>query len=259
MGGSVAATTRTPVLAGNWKMFKTVPETIGYLNEFKILTQYTEGCEIVIAPPFPALAAAAEAVQGSRIRIAAQNLHWEKEGAFTGEVSAPMLRAAGCCDVIIGHSERRQYFGETDETVNRRVRAALEGGLRPIVCVGETLAEREAHQTTDVLIRQIDGVLDSLTPESASPIIVAYEPVWAIGTGRTATPEIAEEAHQTLRDRVRENLGAETAERLRILYGGSVKPANIQGLMACPNIDGGLVGGASLEPALMAAIIHYQS
>ena len=255
----MAATTRTPVLAGNWKMFKTVAETVDYLNEFKILTQYTEGCEIVIAPPFPALAAAAEAVQGSSIRIAAQNLHWEKEGAFTGEVSAPMLRAAGCSDVIIGHSERRQYFGETDETVNRRVRAALEGGLRPIVCVGETLAEREAGQTTDVLLRQIDGALASLTPESASPIIVAYEPVWAIGTGRTATPEIAEEAHQTLRDRVRKNLGAETAERLRILYGGSVKPANIQGLMACPNIDGGLVGGASLEPALMAAIIHYQS
>ena len=259
MGGFVAATTRTPVLAGNWKMFKTVPETVGYLNEFKILTQYTEGCEIVIAPPFPALAAASEAVRGSRIRIAAQNLHWEKEGAFTGEVSAPMLRAAGCSDVIIGHSERRQYFGETDETVNRRVRAALEGGLRPIVCVGETLAEREANQTTDVLLRQIDGALASLTPESASPIIVAYEPVWAIGTGRTATPEIAEEAHQVLRDRVRENLGAETAERLRILYGGSVKLANIQGLMACSNIDGGLVGGASLEPAVMAAIIHYPS
>ena len=255
----MAATTRTPVLAGNWKMFKTVAETVVYLNEFKILTQYTEGCEIVIAPPFPALAAAVDAVQGSSIRIAAQNLHWEKEGAFTGEVSAPMLRAAGCSDVIIGHSERRQYFGETDETVNRRVRSALEGGLRPIVCVGETLAEREARQTTDVLLRQIDRALASLTPDSASPIIVAYEPVWAIGTGRTATPEIAEEAHQTLRDRVRKNLGAETAERLRILYGGSVKPANIQGLMACPNIDGGLVGGASLEPALMAAIIHYQS
>lgn len=255
----MAATTRTPVLAGNWKMFKTVAETVVYLNEFKILTQYTEGCEIVIAPPFPALAAAVDAVQGSSIRIAAQNLHWEKEGAFTGEVSAPMLRAAGCSDVIIGHSERRQYFGETDETVNRRVRSALEGGLRPIVCVGETLTEREARQTTDVLLRQIDRALASLTPDSASPIIVAYEPVWAIGTGRTATPEIAEEAHQTLRDRVRKNLGAETAERLRILYGGSVKPANIQGLMACPNIDGGLVGGASLEPALMAAIIHYQS
>ncbi len=255
----MAATTRTPVLAGNWKMFKTVAETVAYLNEFKILTQYTEDCEIVIAPPFPALAAAVDAVQGSSIRIAAQNLHWEKEGAFTGEVSAPMLRAAGCSDVIIGHSERRQYFGETDETVNRRVRAALEGGLRPIVCVGETLTEREARQTTEVLLRQIDRALASLTPDSASPIIVAYEPVWAIGTGRTATPEIAEEAHQTLRDRVRKNLGAETAERLRILYGGSVKPANIQGLMACPNIDGGLVGGASLEPALMAAIIHYQS
>lgn len=255
----MAATTRTPVLAGNWKMFKTVAETVVYLNEFKILTQYTENCEIVIAPPFPALAAAVDVVQGSSIRIAAQNLHWEKEGAFTGEVSAPMLRAAGCSDVIIGHSERRQYFGETDETVNRRVRAALEGGLRPIVCVGETLAEREARQTTEVLLRQIDRVLASLTPDSASPIIVAYEPVWAIGTGRTATPEIAEEAHQTLRGRVRKNLGAETAERLRILYGGSVKPANIQGLMACPNIDGGLVGGASLEPALMAAIIHYQS
>ena len=255
----MAGTTRTPVLAGNWKMYKTVQETVAYLIEFKILVQYAEGCEIVIAPAFPALAAAADAVRGSRIRIAAQNLHWESKGAFTGEVSAPMLRATGCSDVIIGHSERRQYFGETDETVNQRVLAALEAGLRPIVCVGETLDERKANQTKDVLLRQIDGGLASLTPESASPIIVAYEPVWAIGTGRTATPEIAEDAHQILRDRIRENLGLETAEALRILYGGSVKPANIQGLMARPGIDGGLIGGASLDPASMAAMIHYQS
>ena len=252
------AATRTPILAGNWKMVKTVPETVAYLQEFKILVQYAEGCEIVIAPPFPSLAAAAETVQGSRIRIAGQNLHWEPEGAYTGEVSAGMLVAAGCTDVIIGHSERRRYFGEMDETVNRRVLAALAAGLRPIVCVGELLEEREANQTKDVLLRQIDGALASLTAESASPIIVAYEPVWAIGTGRSATPEIATEAHRILRDQVRENLGVQTAENLRILYGGSVKPANIQGLMARPEIDGALVGGASLDPASMAAIIHYQ-
>jgi len=239
-------------------MVKTLPETVAYLQEFKILVQYEEGCEIVIAPPFPSLAAAAEAVQGSRIRISAQNMHWESEGAYTGEVSAGMLLAAGCSDVIIGHSERRQYFGETDQTVNQRVKAALAANLRPIVCVGERLEEREANQTKDVLLHQIDGALASLTEESASPIIVAYEPVWAIGTGRTATPEIAAEAHQILRDRVHENLGAQTAENLRILYGGSVKPANIQGLMACPGIDGALVGGASLDPESMAAIIHYQ-
>lgn len=251
--------TRIPVLAGNWKMFKTLPETVAYLQEFKILVQYVEGCEIVIAPSFPALAAAAETVRGSRIRIAAQNVYWEIEGAYTGEVSAGMLAAAGCTHVIIGHSERRLLFGEADETVNRRVLAALAAGLRPIVCVGETLDQREADETRDVLLRQIDGALASLTADSASPIIVAYEPVWAIGTGRTATPEIAEEAHQVLRDRIRENLGPVTAENLRILYGGSVKPANIQSLMAMPDIDGALVGGASLDPASMAAMIHYQS
>jgi triosephosphate isomerase len=240
-------------------MFKTLSETVAYLHEFKILVQYAEGCEIVIAPACPALAAAAETVRGSRIRIAAQNVYWETEGAYTGEVSAGMLAAAGCTDVIIGHSERRQLFGETDETVNRRVLAALAEGLRPIVCVGETLDQREADGTRDVLLRQIDGALASLTADSASPIIVAYEPVWAIGTGRTATPEIAEEAHQVLRDRIRKNLGSVIAENLRILYGGSVKPANIQRLMAMPNIDGALVGGASLDPASMAAMIHYQS
>jgi triosephosphate isomerase len=259
LGGFVASVTRIPVLAGNWKMFKTLPETVAYLREFKILVQYSEGCEIVIAAPFPALAAAADTVRGSRIRIAAQNLHWETEGAFTGEVSAAMLTAAGCSDVIIGHSERRQLFGETDETVNRRLLAALAAGLRPIVCVGETLDEREADKTKDVLLRQIDGAFASLTSDSASPIIVAYEPVWAIGTGRTATPEIAEEAHQILRGGIREILGPVTAENLRILYGGSVKPANIQSLMSKPEIDGALVGGASLDPASMAAIIHYQS
>ena len=250
---------RIPVMAGNWKMFKTIAQTMEYLEKFRVLVEDASGCEIVIAPTSLALAKAAELVAGSRIRIAAQNLHWENEGAFTGEVSASMLAAAGASDVIIGHSERRQYFGETDETVNRKVLAALAAGLRPIVCVGELLQQREANQTKDVLLRQLDGALASLTPAAACRIIVAYEPVWAIGAGRTATPEMAAEAHEILRRRIGETHGAETAEGLRILYGGSVKPSNIADLMARPEIDGALVGGASLGAASMAAIVHCMS
>ncbi|MBI3666360.1 MAG: triose-phosphate isomerase [Acidobacteria bacterium] len=244
-------------MAGNWKMYKSVAQTLDFFEKFKPLVARADHCEIVIAPPFPALAAAAEAARGTRIRIAAQNLHWGSEGAYTGEVSGPMLAAAGCSHVIIGHSERRQYFGETDQTVNRRLSAALAAGLIPLLCIGETLPEREAGQTESVLIRQLEGALAALTPAEFSPILVAYEPVWAIGTGRTATPEMAADAHRVIRDRVGRLFGRAASEKLRILYGGSVKPDNIKGLMARPEIDGALVGGASLDPLAMAAIVNF--
>jgi triosephosphate isomerase len=249
---------RKPVIAGNWKMFKTVAETVRFFDEFKPLVSGADHCEIVICTPFPSLTAAVDTVRGTDIRIGAQNLHWEKEGAFTGEVSAGMLVGAGCTHVCVGHSERRQYFGETDETVSKRTKAALEAGLTPIVCVGETLEEREAGRTDQVLATQFEGGVGSLTGAELSRIIVAYEPVWAIGTGRTATPEIAEEAHRFLREKAAEKFGSERADALRILYGGSVKPDNAKGLMACANIDGGLVGGASLKADSFAAIVHYE-
>jgi triosephosphate isomerase len=248
---------RTPVIAGNWKMYKAVEETVRFFDEFKPLVSGARHCEIVLCPPFPALTAAVETVRGTAIRIGAQNLHWEKEGAFTGETSGGMIAGAGCTHVIVGHSERRQYFGETDETVNKRTRAALAAGLTPIVCVGETLDEREAARTEEVLATQLRGGVGSLTGDEFSRIIVAYEPVWAIGTGRTATPEIAEEAHRFLREKAAEKFGSGRAGALRILYGGSVNPDNAKGLMACENIDGGLVGGASLKADSFAAIVNY--
>ena len=248
---------RVPVMAGNWKMDKSVAQTIEFFEKFKPLVEQSNHCEIVIAPSFPALAAASEMARGSRIRIAGQNLHWEPEGAFTGEVSGSMLAAAGCSHVIIGHSERRQYFGETDQMVNRRILAALAAGLIPIVCIGERLEEREAGRTDAVLIDQFEGAFAGLTPEQFSPILVAYEPVWAIGTGRTATPEIAAGAHRLIRERAARRFGPLPAEYLRILYGGSVKPDNIKGLMARPEIDGVLVGGASRDPVSMASIVNF--
>ena len=249
---------RKPVIAGNWKMFKTAAETVKFFQVFRPLVKDVTHAQIIIAPPFLSLLVSVEGAKGSQIKIAAQNLHWESEGAFTGEVSASMIKAAGVQAVIIGHSERRKYFHETDETVNLRVKAALRGGLTPIVCIGETLGQREAGQTKAVLLQQFGGSLASLTEKDFSRIIVAYEPVWAIGTGHTATPEIAAEAHCYIRGEAKERFGEKAAEKLRILYGGSVKPANIQGLMAKPDIDGALVGGASLEPASMAAIVCYQ-
>jgi len=251
------ANSRKPVIAGNWKMFKTVAETVRFFDEFKPLVQSASHCEIVICPTFPALAAAAEAARGSNIRIGAQNLHWENEGAFTGEVSGPMVTAAGCTHVIIGHSERRQLFGETDQTVNQRLFAALQAGLTPIVCVGETLAEREGDRTKAVLIQQLEGGLASLTGPDFSRIIIAYEPVWAIGTGRVATPEIAGEAHAVIREKTAQQFGSASSEGLRILYGGSVKPDNVEGLMARPEIDGALVGGASLKADSFGAVVNY--
>ena len=228
------AFSRQPVFAANWKMFKTAAETVEFFGGFKPLVEDAAHCEIVIAPPFPALSAAVDAARGSNIKIGAQNLYWEDEGAFTGEVSGPMIAAAGCTHVILGHSERRRYFGETDETVNKRVFSALGAGLTPIVCVGESLEDREQQRTESVLARQFAGAAASLTGQDFSRIILAYEPVWAIGTGRTATPEIAGDAHCFLRERSAEQFGEDASERLRILYGGSVKPSNVQELMARP-------------------------
>jgi len=246
-------------MAGNWKMFKTPAETTAFFDEFKPQVAGAAHCEIVICPPFIDIPAAVQAVEGSRIEIGGQNLYWEKEGAFTGEISGPMLAAAGARWVIIGHSERRQYFGETDETVLKRTRAALEHGLKPIVCVGEHLDEREAGKTEQILVAQFQGGLAGLTAEEFARVTIAYEPVWAIGTGRTATPEIASEAHKVIRAEVAKKFGGEAAASVRILYGGSVKPANVKQLMAQEEIDGTLVGGASLEPDSFAAIVNFHA
>ena len=248
---------RRPVIAGNWKMFKTVAETRAFFEVFKPLVAASKHCDIVVAPPFLALTPAVEAAQGSAITVAAQNVHWEKEGAFTGEVSTRMLVDAGCKSVIVGHSERRQFFGDTEEWVSRKTKAALTAGLTPIVCVGETLAEREGNLTHAILKRQFEGGVGALSPEEFSRILIAYEPVWAIGTGRTATPEMAAEAHRYIRELAATHFKPERASALRILYGGSVKPDNIKGLMAQEEIDGGLVGGASLDPKSFAAIVNY--
>ena len=248
---------RRPVIAGNWKMYKTQAETRAYFAALKPLVAASTHCHIVVAPPFTALAAAVEAARGSAISIAAQNVHWTAEGAFTGEVSTRMLVEAGCRGVLIGHSERRQYFGETDEWVSKKTKAALEAGLGPIVCVGETLQEREAGQTEAVLERQFRGGLAALTGAEFSRIIIAYEPVWAIGTGRTATPEMAAEAHRFLRQLAAASFTPDRAAALRILYGGSVKPDNIKGLMAQVEIDGALVGGASLDAQSFASIVNF--
>ncbi len=244
-------------MAGNWKMYKTADQTTAFFEKFNPLVAQASHCDIVICPTFPNLPAAVKAAEGSRAEIGGQNLYWEKEGAFTGEVSGPMLKAVGCKWVIVGHSERRQYFGETDETVLKRTVAALEAGLNPIVCVGERLAEREAGQTEGVLACQFAGGIAPLQPAQFEKIVIAYEPVWAIGTGKTATPEIAADAHRCLRGLVVKQFGKEAADRARILYGGSVKPDNIKGLMAQPEIDGVLVGGASLDPTSFASIVNF--
>jgi triosephosphate isomerase len=246
---------RRRVIAGNWKMYKTTAGTRAFFTTFSPFIAEANHCDIVVAPPFPDIPAAVESTKNTKISIAGQNLYWEKEGAFTGEVSAPMLKEAGCRYVIIGHSERRHIFGETDEMVAKKTRAALAGGLTPIVCVGETLAERESGHTERVCELQLSNGPGSLTAEEFSRILMAYEPVWAIGTGRTATPEIAAASHRYLRQCVAKRFSPEHAAALRILYGGSVKPDNIQGLMAQEELDGALVGGASLDPQSFAAIV----
>ena len=248
---------RRPVIAGNWKMYKTRAETRAFFAAFTPLIAASPDVDIIVAPPFTALSAAVESAHGTGIAIAAQNLHGLLEGAFTGEISAGMIVESGCSSVIVGHSERRQYFAETDELVHRKTKAALAAGLTPIVCVGEILSEREGNLTKQVLKRQFEGALGALTPEEFSRILLAYEPVWAIGTGRTATPEIAAEAHQYLRGLAAANFSPEEASAVRILYGGSVKPDNISGLMAHDQIDGALVGGASLDPESFAAIVNF--
>ncbi len=238
---------RTPFIAGNWKMFKTVADTVKYVKEFRGLVKDIADVEIVLAPPATALHAAAEAARNSNVAIAGQDLHWEREGAFTGALSAGMIREAGAEYVIIGHSERRTLFGETDATVNRKIAAAFAGGLVPIVCIGETLDQRDRQETFDVLDRQIKQGLDGVSGEQLGQLVIAYEPVWAIGTGRNATPEQAGEAHAHIRSRLRQWFGAEAADLCHVIYGGSVKPENIRDLIVLPDVDGALVGGASLS------------
>jgi triosephosphate isomerase (TIM) len=247
--------TRIPFIAGNWKMFKTVQETVVFVKELRSAVKDVAGVEIVVAPPFTALHAAAEAARNTNIGVAAQNVHWEKEGAFTGEVSPGMAKEAGAEYVIVGHSERRRLFGETDAIVNRKSIAALGAQLTPIICIGETLEEREANQTLAVLDRQLKDGLDGLTGEQIAELVLAYEPVWAIGTGRTATAAQAGEAHAHIRARLRQWFGADAAERCHVIYGGSVKPDNIRELIAEPDVDGALVGGASLEVRGFAEIV----
>ena len=238
---------RIPIIAGNWKMYKTVADTVKYVKEFRGMVKDISDVEIVIAPPFTAVHAAAEAARNSNVIIAAQDLYWEREGAFTGEVSAQMVREAGAEYVIIGHSERRTLFGETDTMVNQKTVAAFATGLTPIVCIGETLDQRDRNETLAVLDRQITNGLEGLTGEQLAQLVIAYEPVWAIGTGRTATPAQAGEAHTHIRGRLRQWFGAEAADKCHVIYGGSVKPENAKDLVGQADVDGALVGGASLD------------
>lgn len=248
---------RKKLIAANWKMYKTPDLAREFVSEFLPLVKEHTRDDIALCPPYICLPAVIEAVRGTRIGVGGQNMFWEKEGAYTGEVSAPMLRALGCTHVIIGHSERRQYFGETDETVNRKLKVALAAGLQPIICVGEVLEEREAGLTEQVLERQCRIAFSEISGVEAAPLIVAYEPVWAIGTGKTATPQMAADAHEVIRAQASKAFGEEAADAMRILYGGSVKPENANALMSKMEIDGALVGGASLDPKSFAAIVHY--
>ena len=248
---------RTKLMAANWKMFKTPDQAKEFLADFLPMVADHGRDEIAVCPPFVCLPAAVDAAKGSKVAIGAQDMYWEQEGAFTGEVSTGMLLAVGCTHVIIGHSERRQYFGETDDTVNLKLKAALAAGLTPIVCVGEVLEEREANLTEDVLRRQCLRAFHAISGKKAGKLVIAYEPVWAIGTGKTATPQLASEAHALIRGEAAKAFGDELANNLRILYGGSVKPENAKALMAEEEIDGALVGGASLDPKSFAAIVKY--
>jgi triosephosphate isomerase (TIM) len=248
---------RKKVIAANWKMYKTPDQTTTFFRDFLPMVSGHTRDEIVVCPPFLDLPAAIAAAKGSNVVVGAQNVHWKEEGAFTGETSVGQLTAIGIDHVIIGHSERRQYFGETDDTVNLRLKTALEAGFTPICCIGEVLEEREAGMTDDVLRRQCVRAFHSVSAKKAAKLIIAYEPVWAIGTGKTATPEIAAEAHAVIRKEATEIFGEEFAAQLRILYGGSVKPDNATALMSQEEIDGALVGGASLDPKSFAAIVKY--
>jgi triosephosphate isomerase (TIM) len=252
-------TNRRPVIAGNWKMYKRIGEAVETVLALKPLVANVNHCDIVVAPPFTALKLVSDRLEGTSIGVAGQNCSTQSEfGAHTGEITASMLSDAGCRYVIIGHSERRQFYGESNETVNRKVRSAIQAGLTPIVCVGESLAERESGEAENVVRSQLSEGLQGLTVEDAERIIIAYEPVWAIGTGKTATPEQAQEMHGHIRAVLAETHGRETAEGTRILYGGSVKPDNIADLMSRDDVDGALVGGASLEAASFARIVNYR-
>ena len=248
---------RKPMIAGNWKMHMTTQEArdlvSGILQQTKDVNP--ESVDILVAPPYTALMAVAELLNGTPVLLAGQNMHWEEKGAFTGEISPVMLKEVGCSHVIIGHSERRQYFGETNETVNKKLHAAFSHGLTPILCVGESLEQREANQTFTIIEEELKEGLNGLTTKQVRSMILAYEPIWAIGTGKTASPEQAEEVHAFIRGWLRKQVEEEAAEEIRILYGGSVKPENIEGLMAMENIDGGLVGGASLKADSFSQIV----
>jgi triosephosphate isomerase len=248
---------RMPLIAGNWKMHGARSEALGLSAQLARNLSQERGREIVLAPPFTALEVVGKEIAGTGIKLGAQNVHWEPKGAFTGEISVGMLKEAGCTHVIVGHSERRQYFGETNETVCKRLVAALGAGLVPIVCVGETLAEREADATEAVIARQVESACATLRSEQLVSCVIAYEPVWAIGTGRTATPGQAQEVHHAIRRQLTALGSATTAERVRIIYGGSVKPDNIDALMAEPDIDGALVGGASLDADAFTRIVKF--
>jgi triosephosphate isomerase (TIM) len=247
---------RKPVIAGNWKLFKTSTEAVELVKGLLPLVTAAKDVEIVVAPVFTVLDRVRHAISGSSVKLSAQDCFWEAEGAFTGEVSPKMLLDAGCSHVIIGHSERRQFFGETDETVNKKIKAAIASGLVVLFCIGETLAEREGGKTFDVLKRQLTGGLAGIPESDLAKVIVAYEPVWAIGTGKTASDDQAQEAHAFIRGEIKSLYGAAAAESMRILYGGSVKPENIAGLISRPDIDGALVGGASLKADSFAALVN---
>ena len=244
-------------MAGNWKMYNTPAETHEFFEAFKPLVADSTHCDIVICPPFPNLHTAVKEARGSRIEIGAQNLYWGKEGAVTGEVSGHMLQAVGCTYVVIAHSERREYFGESDSNVVRKVEAAIEFSLTPVVCLGERLEERESGRMEEVLGGQFDGGLGPLTADRFAKVVIAYEPVWAIGSGKTATPEIAAAAHRFIRGKIARKFGQPQAAATKILYGGSVKPDNVKSLMEQEEIDGALVGGASLDPVSFTAIVSY--
>lgn len=249
---------RKPLIAGNWKMFKTCSEAVESAEHLVKLVSTCVDVDIMIAPPFTALAQVSDVVKGSCIALGAQNLFWEAEGAYTGEISPAMLVSAGCRYVIIGHSERRQYFGETDQSVNKKIRSAVNSGLVPVMCVGESEKERELKETYSVLDKQVKNGLEGFSPEDLKTLVIAYEPVWAIGTGKTATAEQAQEVHEYLRNMLITNLGNMLAKSVRILYGGSVKPNNIEKLMSMPDVDGALVGGASLDPETFSKIVQFQ-
>ena len=249
---------RIPLMAGNWKMNKTVEEAVDLVKQLKVTISGVKGVEVAVAPPFTALYAVSKELKDSTIHLAAQNMFWEEKGAFTGEVSPLMLKEMGCVYVIIGHSERRQFFGETDETVNRRMKRVIAHGMKPIFCIGETLKEREENRTFSVVERQIEGGLKDIKENEVKTMVIAYEPVWAIGTGKTATPQQAEEVHRFIRQKLEKLTSRGVAEAIRIQYGGSVTPENVKGLMDQEDIDGALVGGASLKSDSFSKIVRFR-